>query len=106
MKRFKDLEVGDVIVELGYNTEYTITHIDTHDNSSLISGRRRLYYNDGWSSFVVDEDRYCEDRGDFDNPRFITPKENSMEFQEVYKSGIRKGEMDFKCKVLNLFGID
>ena len=57
-------------------------------------------------SLVRNEEGYCEDLGDFNNPHFITPKENLAVFQEIYKSGIRKGEMDFKQQVLNLFRID
>ncbi len=110
MKQFKDLKVGDVIVELGYSIEHTITRIDSHDNSSLNSGFRRFYYGEkigAWCSLVVrNEEGYCEDLGDFNNPNFVTPKENLTVFQEVYKAGIRKGEMDFKQQVLNLFRID
>ena len=109
MKQFKDLKVGDVIVELDYNIEHTITRIDSRDNSSLNSGFRRFYYGEGISVrciLVRNEEGYCEDLGDFNNPNFVTPKENLTIFQEVYKAGIRKGEMDFKQQVLNLFRID
>lgn len=106
MKQFKDLKVGDVIIRLDYNIDYVIKRIETHENSSLVKGFMKLYYGNYNEFFVVHNFKYCENLGKWYNPDFITPKENLNDFQEVYKSGIKKGEIDFKHQVLNLFEID
>lgn len=103
MKQFKDLKVGDVVMNLDYNIEYKIKNIETHENSSLVSSWMRLYYDGG--SFTVKEHKYCHDCGNSENPRFITPKENLEEFRNVYKTGIEKGVRDFKDSVKTLFEI-
>lgn len=106
MKQFKDLKIGDVVVNLDDETEYTITRIESHNNSLMVSGFRRLYYDNGWNYFSINENKYCENINKFDNPYFITPKENLEEFREVYKFGIQKGETDFKYKIKSLFEIE
>lgn len=103
MKQFKDLKVGDVVTHLGYNIEYVIKRIETHENSSLVEGAMRLYYGDYNQSFIVHEFKHCENLREWYNPDFITPKENLNELREVYESGIEKGKNDFKTSVLNLF---
>lgn len=103
MKQFKDLKVGDVVTHLGYNIEYVIKRIETHENSSLNEGFMRLYYGDYNQFFVVSTFKYCENLREWYNPDFIIPKENLDAFREVYESGIEKGKNDFKTSVLNLF---
>lgn len=103
MKQFKDLKVGDVVMNLDYNIEYKIKNIETHENSSLVSGRMRLYHDNG--CFSVYEHKYCHDCGNIEYPEFITPKENLEEFRNVYKRGIEKGVRDFKDSVKTLFEI-
>jgi hypothetical protein len=103
MKQFKDLKVGDIVMNLDYNIEYKITRIETYENSTLVSGWIRLYYDGG--CFTVKEHKYCYDCGNIYFPKFITPKENLNEFREVYKIGIEKGVRDFKDSVKTLFEI-
>ena len=103
MKQFKDLKVGDVVMNLEYNIEYKITNIKTHENSTLVSGYMILYHEDG--CFVVYEHKYCYNCGDREHPKFITPKENLNEFKNVYEIGIEKGTRDFKNSVKTLFEI-
>ena len=103
MKQFKDLKVGDVVMNLDYNIEHKITRIETHENSTIVSGYMKLHHKDG--AFGVMEHKYCYNCGDIYFPIFITPKENLNEFREVYKTGIEKGVRDFKDSVKNLFGI-
>ena len=106
MIKFKDLKIGDIVSTLGYGVEYEITRIETSGNSTLNEGYMRLYYNNDWSYFSVLENKYYDDCGNSESPRFITPKENLKEFQVIYKAGIKKGEMDFKNKIKKLFEIE
>lgn len=103
MKQFKSLKIGDVVMNLEYNIEYKIKYIETHENSTLVSGCMRLYHDDG--CFCVYEHKYCHNCGNSENPEFITPKENLDEFRNVYKTGIEKGVRDFKYSVKTLFEI-
>ena len=106
MIQFKDLKVGDIVSTLDNGIGYKITRIDTSENSTLNEGYMRLYYDNGWSYFSVLENRYYYDSGDYASTSFITPKENLMELQAIYKAGIKKGEMDFKNKIKKLFEIE
>lgn len=103
MKQFKDLKVGDVITSIDYSLDYEITKIENSKNSTVTDGFLYLYCKNNPWPFSVRDDRYYYNVSRLDCPNLITPKENYKELQPLYRSGIRKGETDFKSKIKSLF---